>query len=293
MKIGCHVSMASPLYLEGSVKEALSYKAEAMMIYTGPPQNTIRKPISQMHVEEMHALLKENKIPVENVIVHAPYIINLANTIDLEKSQWAAEFLKQEIDRVAAIGAKTLVLHPGSHVKAGEEVGIKKIIEGLDLAMKQDQGVCIALETMAGKGSELGYTFEQLKQIIDGVEHPKWVGVCLDTCHIHDAGYDLQDFDSVLNEFDEIIGLDKLFVMHINDSKNERGARKDRHANIGSGFIGFDLLNRIVHHPRLEHVIKILETPYIEGHAPYKAEIEMLRKGEYNKNLEDIVKAGI
>lgn len=293
MKIGSHVSMASPLYLEGSVKEALSYNANAMMIYTGPPQNTLRKPVLELHVKEMHELLKEHDIPLENVIVHAPYIINLANTVDLEKSRWAAEFLKQEIDRAAAIGIKTLVLHPGSHVKAGEDAGIRQIITGLNAAVYEDKGVRIALETMAGKGSELGCTFEQLKQIIEGADHPEFIGVCLDTCHIHDAGYDLRDFDAVLNEFDRIIGLDKLFVMHINDSKNVRGARKDRHANIGYGEIGFDVLNQIVHHPRLSEVVKILETPYLDGHAPYKAEIEMLRSGTFYENLEEIVKAGI
>lgn len=293
MKIGSHVSMASPLYLEGSVKEALSYHANAFMIYTGPPQNTIRKPVADLHIKEMHALLEKQGIPLENIIVHAPYIINLANTIDLEKRKWAAEFLKQEIERVAAIGAKILVLHPGSHVKAGEEVGINQIIQGLNFALHEDRGVRIALETMAGKGSELGCTFEQLAKIIQGVDHPERIGVCLDTCHIHDAGYDLHDFDAVLDDFDRILGLDKLFVMHINDSKNSLGARKDRHANIGLGEIGFEVLNQIVHHPQLEGIVKILETPYIDGHAPYKEEIEMLKNGIFNENLVKIIKAGV
>lgn len=292
MKLGCHVSMSSPLYLEGSAQEALSYGANALMIYTGPPQNTLRKPTNALHIEEMHELLQKNNIPLENVIVHAPYIINLANTIDLEKNKWSVEFLKQEIDRVASIGAKILVLHPGSHVKAGEEVGIAQIIKGLNEATQQDKGVRIALETMCGKGSELGYTFEQLSQIMKGVDHPELFGVCLDTCHIHDGGYDLSDFESILNDFDTLIGLNDLLVMHINDSKNVRGAKKDRHANIGLGEIGFELLNKIVHHPSLKEVVKILETPYIDGHAPYKAEIEMFQSETFKENLEDIVKAG-
>ena len=286
MIIGSHVSMAGKEMLLGSVKEALSYGANTFMFYTGAPQSTARKPISQLRVDEAKELMKENGIDINNVVVHAPYIINLGNTIKEETYELAVRFLKEEIQRCEAIGATRLVLHPGSHVKAGEEVGLDKIVEGLNEVLTDSQNVKIALETMAGKGSELGRTFEQIKYIIDHVEKSHLLGVCLDTCHIHDAGYDLSDFDTILNEFDRIIGLNRLLVVHVNDSKNVRGAHKDRHENIGYGYIGFDNLCKVVHHPKLKDVPKILETPYIEKIAPYKEEIEMLKNQTYNKGLK-------
>lgn len=290
MKIGSHVSMSAPAYLEGAVKEALSYNATALMIYTGAPQNTRRKDISEMRVEEAHALMSENGIDINDVIIHAPYIINLANTQKPETFELATEFLSQELRRVEEIGASILVLHPGSHVSAGEQVGLDRIVEGLDIVLKEPTTVKIALETMAGKGSELGVSFEQIRYIIDHVEHPEYLYVCMDTCHIHDAGYDVSDFDAILDEFDEIIGLDKLVVMHINDSKNPQEAHKDRHENIGYGHIGFDSLNYIVNHPRVAHLVKILETPYVDGVAPYKKEIEMLKDqafDDWKQNKEE------
>ncbi|MEE0966502.1 MAG: deoxyribonuclease IV [Bacilli bacterium] len=286
MIIGSHVSMAGKEMLLGSVKEALSYGANTFMFYTGAPQSTARKPISQLRVDEAKELMKENGIDINNVVVHAPYIINLGNTIKEETYELAVRFLKEEIQRCEAIGATRLVLHPGSHVKAGEEVGLDKIVEGLNEVLTDSQNVKIALETMAGKGSELGRTFEQIKYIIDHVEKSHLLGVCLDTCHIHDAGYDLSDFDTILNEFDRIIGLNRLLVVHVNDSKNVRGAHKDRHENIGYGYIGFDNLCKVVHHPKLKDVPKILETPYIEKIAPYKEEIEMLKNQTFNKGLK-------
>lgn len=286
MIIGSHVSMAGKEMLLGSVKEALSYGANTFMFYTGAPQSTARKPISQLRVDEAKELMKENGIDINNVVVHAPYIINLGNTIKEETYELAVRFLKEEIQRCEAIGATRLVLHPGSHVKAGEEVGLDKIVEGLNEVLTDSQNVKIALETMAGKGSELGRTFEQIKYIIDHVEKSHLLGVCLDTCHIHDAGYDLSDFDIILNEFDRIIGLNRLLVVHVNDSKNVRGAHKDRHENIGYGYIGFDNLCKVVHHPKLKDVPKILETPYIEKIAPYKEEIEMLKNQTFNKGLK-------
>ena len=254
MIIGSHVSMSGKDMLLGSVKEALSYGANTFMFYTGAPQNTRRKAISELRVEEAKALMKENNIDLKNIVVHAPYIINLAN--------------------------------PGSHVKAGEEVGLQQIIKGLNEVLKDTpyQGK-IALETMAGKGSELGKTFEEINYLISHCDYPEKLGVCLDTCHIHDAGYDLSNFDAILDEFDQVIGLDRLLVVHLNDSKNVKGAHKDRHANLGLGEIGFDILNGIAHNERIKDVPKILETPYIDGKAPYKEEIDMLKNQEF-RNIE-------
>jgi deoxyribonuclease-4 len=286
MIIGSHVSMSGKDMLLSSVKEALSYGANTFMFYTGAPQNTNRKPISELKVEEAKQLMEENGIDMNNVVVHAPYIINLGNTIKKETYDLAVRFLKEEIHRCEAIGAKRLVLHPGAHVKAGEDVGLDKIVEGLNEVLDKNQTVKIALETMAGKGTELGKTFEQLQYIIEHVERNELLGVCLDTCHIHDAGYDLSDFDQILDEFDRTIGLDRLLVVHVNDSKNVRGAHKDRHENIGYGYIGFDILNSIVHSPRIKDVPIILETPYIEGNAPYKEEIEMFKTQTFNNGLK-------
>jgi deoxyribonuclease-4 len=272
--------------LLGSVKEALSYNATTFMFYTSAPQNTRRKPISELKVEEAKALMEEHHISLDNLVVHAPYIINLANTIKKETYELAVSFLKTEIERVEAIGASRLVLHPGSHVKAGEEAGLQSIIDGLNEVLSPDQNVKILLETMAGKGSELGTTFEQLAYIIEHVELSDKLGICLDTCHLHDAGYDLTDFDHILDMVDETIGLDRVLAIHINDSKNVQGAHKDRHENIGYGEIGFETLNKIVHNPRLKDVPKILETPYIDGKAPYKEEIEMFENNTFNDTLK-------
>ncbi|MCD7893436.1 MAG: deoxyribonuclease IV [Erysipelotrichaceae bacterium] len=286
MIIGSHVSMKGKDMLYGAVKEALSYDANTFMFYTGAPQNTFRKPINQLKIKEAKALMNENNIDIDKVVVHAPYIINLANTIKSETFDLAVRFLKEEINRCEAIGISRMVLHPGSHVKAGEQVGLDKIVEGLNMVLEQNQHVHIALETMAGKGSELGYSFDQLKYIIEHTTYNKLLGVTIDTCHMHDAGYDLTKFDDILAEFDELIGIDKILVVHVNDSKNPIGSHKDRHENIGYGYIGFDTLNTIVHHPLLKDVPKILETPYIDEHAPYKEEIDMFRKQKFNETLK-------
>ncbi len=285
MKIGSHVSMSAPDYILGSVKEALSYNANALMLYTGAPQNTRRKPMNQLKIKEAFSLMEENGIAKSSVIVHAPYIINLANCFKPETFELGVDFLRQEIERVKELEATILVLHPGSHVKAGEEKGLEKIVEGLDLAMENIGNVQIAIETMAGKGSEIGYDFHHIRYLIDHTKYSEHIKVCMDTCHLHDAGFDLSDFDAVLDSFDEIVGLDRLVCMHINDSKNVRGAKKDRHANIGFGEIGFDVLNEIVHNPRVEDVVKILETPFVNGHAPYKYEIEMLKESTFDSSL--------
>ena len=284
MIIGSHLSMSGKEMLLGSVKEALSYGANTFMFYTGAPQNTARKPIDQLRIEEAKELMKENGIEIDNVVVHAPYIINLANTTKPETFELAVSFLKQE--RCKAIGATRLVLHPGAHVGAGSQIGLERIVEGLNEATKDCGNVKIALETMAGKGSECGRTFDELQYIIENVDNNECLGVCMDTCHLHDAGFDLTKFDDILTEFDQKIGLERLLVVHVNDSKNECGASKDRHENIGYGHIGFDTLNMIVHHDKLKSVPKILETPYIEKIAPYKEEIEMFRTQTFNPRLK-------
>lgn len=280
--------------LLASSKEAASYGANTFMIYTGAPQNTRRKPIEELNIEAGLQHMKDNGM--SNIVVHAPYIINLGNTTKPETFALGVDFLQKEVERTAAIGSTQIVLHPGAHVGAGAEAGIQKIVEGLNEVLTQDFPVQIALETMAGKGSECGRTFDELAQIIDGVSNNHRLSICLDTCHIHDAGYDIvNDFDEVLNQFDKIIGIDRLKVLHINDSKNVRGAAKDRHENIGFGEIGFDALQYVVHHPQLTDIPKILETPFVgvdakSKQAPYKYEIEMLRSKTFNPEAIDALR---
>lgn len=285
--IGSHVGYKKDSGLVGSVKEALSYNANTFMFYTGAPQNTKRLPIDLEKVKEAEQLMKDNKIAKENVIVHAPYIINLA-TDDLEKREFSCNFLKEEIKRVETLGFSYLVLHPGSHVGAGTDKGIQNIADSLNKIIDKDTKVVILLETMAGKGTEVGKNFEELESIISKIKQKENIGVCLDTCHINDAGYDLNYFDNVLDSFDKIIGLDKLKCIHVNDSKNIMGSHKDRHENIGYGHIGFDNLINIIYNKRLDNIPMILETPYIDKtYPPYKYEIEMIRTKKFNKNLID------
>ncbi len=293
MLLGSHVSMSGKEMLLASSKEAASYGANTFMIYTGAPQNTRRKPIDELNIEAGLAHMKENGI--NNIVVHAPYIINLGNTTKPETFALGVDFLQKEVERTAAIGATQIVLHPGAHVGAGADAGIQKIIEGLNEVLSSDYPVQIALETMAGKGSECGKTFEELAQIFDGVKNNDRLSVCMDTCHIHDAGYDVvNDFDGVLNHFDHLVGIDRLKVLHINDSKNICGAAKDRHENIGFGEIGFEALQYVVHHPQLINIPKILETPFVgvdakSKKAPYKMEIEMLRSKTFDPNALELL----
>ena len=283
--IGSHVSFNKDTQMIGSIEEALSYKANTFMFYTGAPQNTMRCNINIELLNKAKLLLQDNNIDINNLVVHAPYIINLAN---INNYEFNVNFLKQEIKRVELLGVKYLVLHPGSHVGLGVEAGINNIIKALNEV--NNTSVIICLETMAGKGTELGKKFQELKQIIDGINNKDNIGVCLDTCHINDAGYDLNNFDEVLNEFDNIIGLNKLKVVHINDSKNIINSHKDRHENIGYGTIGFDNLIKIIYHEKLKDVPKILETPYIEKKAPYLFEIEMIKNKTFNNHLiEDVI----
>ena len=289
LKIGSHVSMSGKKMLLAASEEAVSYGANTFMIYTGAPQNTRRKKIEDLNIEAGRLHMQENGIT--EIVVHAPYIINIANTTNPATFELGVNFLRTEIERTEALGAKQIVLHPGAHVGAGTEIGIKRIIEGLNEVLTGKEDLQIALETMAGKGSECGKTFEELASIIDGVTHNEKLSICFDTCHTHDAGYNIvEDFDGVLDEFDRIIGIDKLKVLHVNDSKNSKGAAKDRHENIGYGHIGFEALMKIVHHPQLMEIPKILETPYVgedkkDKKAPYKYEIEMLRDRTFNSNL--------
>ena len=294
--IGSHVSFTKEEGLLGSVKEALSYKENTFMFYTGAPQNTVRGKIDEEKTNEAIQLMKENNIDINDVIIHAPYIVNLANNKDIDKFNFAVNFLKQELQRAQTLGIKKIVLHPGSHVGLGVKEGLNNIINGLNLVLDEEKGPIICLETMAGKGTELGKTFEEIKTIIDGVKNNQRLLVCLDTCHLNDAGYDVTNFDNLLKEFDKIIGLNKIGCIHINDSKNEKGAHKDRHENIGLGKIGFENLIKIIYSKNLKEVPKILETPYISmdggkdrTYPPYKFEIEMIKNKIYNpKLLEDI-----
>ena len=287
--IGSHVKFNKDEQLIASVKEAISYKCNAFMFYTGAPQNTNRSEINDFKTIEALNLMKDNGIDIKNVIVHAPYIINLANPKNLD---FSVEFLKQELERVDRLGVKYMVLHPGSHVGLGIDEGINNISLGLNRVLESYSGnVMILLETMAGKGSEVGVNFNELKRIIDKVNYSNRIGICLDTCHLNDAGYDISKFDEVLDSFDEIIGLEKIKCVHVNDSKNIVNSHKDRHENIGLGTIGFDTLINVLYNERLANVPKILETPYINGdYPPYKFEIEMIRNKEFNNNLiEDII----
>ncbi|GAJ99124.1 LOW QUALITY PROTEIN: endonuclease IV [Geomicrobium sp. JCM 19055] len=277
--------------LLGSSEEATSYGASAMMIYTGAPQNTRRKAIEELNIEAGRAHMKENGI--EELVVHAPYIINIGNSVKPETFDLGVRFLRSEIERTDALGGKQIVLHPGAHVGEGADKGIAKIIEGLNEVIDPNQNVNIALETMAGKGSECGRSFDELAQIIDGVTHNEKLTICFDTCHVHDAGYDLvHNFDGVMEQFDSIMVLDRLAVLHVNDSKNPQGARKDRHENLGFGHIGFDALNYIVHHEIVKDVPKILETPYVgeekkDKRPPYRFEINMLKEASFDEQVKD------
>lgn len=294
--IGSHVSMKGKQMLLGAAEEAISYGSNTFMIYTGAPQNTRRKPIEEMNIDTGQALMTENNLAVSDMVVHAPYIINLGNTIKKENYAFAVEFMKEEIRRAEALGATQMTMHPGAHVGAGPDLAIEQIAQGLNDIFHEEQTLQIALETMAGKGTEIGRSFEELAQIIDKIKLQDKVSVTLDTCHAHDAGYQIRDdFDKVLDEFDRLIGLDKLKVIHVNDSKNVQGAGKDRHANVGFGEIGFESLNYIVHHPKLVSIPKILETPFVgedkkNKKAPYKHEIRMFKEQTFNPQLlEDIM----
>ncbi len=287
--IGSHVKMSKQnKYLLGALEETKSYNANTFMIYTGAPQNTKRVPTDNFFIEEFHNNIKKYNIDVDNLIIHAPYIINLGNTIKRSTYELGVEFLIKEIKRAEEIGIKIIVLHPGAAVGAKSINALNQIIKGLNKILTYSKNTKIALETMAGKGTEVGINFQQLKYIIDNIneEHQNKIGVCWDTCHMHDAGYDLENnLENIITDFEEKIGLNKLFVFHINDSKNPINSHKDRHQNIGYGYIKFDTLNKIVHHKKFKNIPKILETPYVNGAPYYKEEIENF----VNKKFKDFL----
>lgn len=296
--IGSHVSMNGKDMFLGSAKEADSYGENVFMVYTGAPQNTVRKPINKLNGDAGKAYMKDHGL--QEVVVHAPYIINLGNTLKPQNFTFGIQFLQEEIKRAEAIGAKQIVLHPGAHVGAGPQKAIAQIAKGLNEVITSDQKVQIALETMAGKGTEVGITFEQLAEIIDKVTDNDKLSVTFDTCHTSDAGYDIKNnFDGVLNEFDHVIGIDRLKVIHLNDSKNEQGSHKDRHQIIGLGTIGFETLNYIAHHEQLTNVPKIMETPILKDETdkkikynPHGYEVAMLKRQQFNPNIIADMKAG-
>ena len=288
--IGSHVSYKNNMGLLGSVKEAISYGANTFMFYTGAPQNTMRGEINDKLTSEALELMKENNMDISKVIVHAPYIVNLAN---MNNFDFSVSFLRKEVERCNILGVKYLVLHPGSAVNCSREEAINNISDGLNLILDNDYDVTILLETMAGKGNEIGRSFEELKSIIDKVKFKDKIGVCMDTCHLNDAGYDISNFDDILDLFDKVIGIDKIGCIHVNDSKNDMGSHKDRHENIGFGNLGFDNLINIIYNSRLEGIPKILETPYVtkddnskeREYPPYKYEIEMIKNKVFDNDL--------
>ena len=296
--IGSHVSMKGKEMLLGSAQEAAQYGENVFMIYTGAPQNTRRKSIEDLNIPAAKTFMAAHE--QREIVVHAPYVVNLGNTAKPANFQFAISFLTAEVQRAAALGAKQIVLHPGAHVGAGAPAAIAQIAQGLDTILTAAESpVQIALETMAGKGTEVGRSFEELAAIIDATPHNDQLSVCFDTCHTSDAGYAIAaDFDGVLNESDHVIGLDRLKVVHLNDSKNPQGSHKDRHTNIGLGTLGFDVLNAVAHHPQLTTVPKIMETPVIgpdrkHGVNPHGYEVAMLKHQQFNPDLEADVLAGV
>ena len=289
--IGSHVGFNKNTQLLGSLEEALSYKANCFMFYTGAPQNTARYPILDGLTLEAYQKMKEEHIDLSKIIVHAPYIINLCNEDNFE---FSTRFLTEELERVNALGVKCLVLHPGSHIGLGVEKGLDNIVKGLNIALfnvRDNNNVTILLETMAGKGSEIGSKLEEIKYIIDHIEDKNHIGVCLDTCHLNDAGYDISKFDDYLDKFDKEIGVNRIGCIHINDSKNELSSHKDRHENIGFGTIGFNNLMNVIYNEKLDNIPKILETPYVDKeYPPYKYEIEMIRNKKFDENLIEKIK---
>ncbi|MDR2827917.1 MAG: deoxyribonuclease IV [Acholeplasmatales bacterium] len=286
--IGSHVGLTSPDYYLGSVREALSYNANAFMIYTRSPQRSYSIPLENLKEKEGKELLESNgSIDVNNIVVHAPYILNFASDDEIKRN-FAFELLSDEINRTAYLNINKIVLHPGNATNLNREQSLAWVIEGLNKVIENTKNcnVRILLETMAGKGTEVGIKFEELKYIIDGINNKERIGVCIDTCHMSDAGYDvLNNFDKVLDEFDKVVGISYIKCIHLNDSLNAVSSHKDRHANIGYGYLGFDCLMKIAYNEKLSNIPKILETPYIKGVAPYKYEIEMLR----DKKFKEIV----
>lgn len=273
--IGRHCLVRNPYYLPGAVEEALSYSANSLMIYLGAPQNSFRQPLEILKVSSFKKILKNNNLDIKNVIVHGSYLINLANTLNQKVFDYSVRLLREEIKRIEKIGLKFIVLHPGSSSGVNFEKACLQIAKGLNLVLEKNHKIFIALETMSGKGNELGVNFNQLKLIIDNVNLKQKVGICWDTCHLYSAGYDIKkNLEKIIKEFDEIIGLNKLWVIHLNDSIFPLDSKKDRHENIGYGQIGWKALKKIVHHPQFKNIPKLLETP--RKRESFKEEIKRL-----------------
>lgn len=288
MIIGSHVSFGKDQLL-ASAQTAVSFGANTFMFYTGAPQNTIRAELKRDITEKAWEYMKENNIDINNVICHAPYIINLANKEKIESWNFSISFLKNEIKRITEMGVNYIVVHPGNALKLDREEALSNIALALNYIIDEDTKPMILLETMAGKGSECGINIYELKSILNKVNLKDKVGICLDTCHLNDSGVDIAKFDEYLSVFDSEIGLDKVKCVHVNDSKNVIGSKKDRHANIGFGTIGFDNLLNVIYNPKLKDVPKILETPYIGEFPPYKFEIAMIKSKKFNPSLESDV----
>ena len=288
MIIGSHVSFGKDPLL-GAAKIAVSYGANTFMFYTGAPQNTIRVEIKSDITSKAHNYMKENNIDINNVICHAPYIINLANKEKIESWNFSISFLKNEIRRITEMGVGYIVVHPGNALKLDRMMALENIADAINYIIDVETKPMLLLETMAGKGSECGINIYELKEILSKINLKDKVGICLDTCHLNDSGVDIAKFDDYLVEFAKEIGLNKIKCVHVNDSKNVIGSHKDRHANIGLGTIGFDNLINVIYNPKLKDVPKILETPYIGEYPPYKLEIDMIKNKKFNPNLEEDV----
>ncbi|MDR0348325.1 MAG: deoxyribonuclease IV [Tannerella sp.] len=278
-KIGCHLSASKGFFAMG--KEAVRIGANTFQFFTRNPRGGSAKAIDEKDVEAFSALAKENGI--SQIVAHAPYTLN-ACAADPGIRKFAEETMLDDLRRMEYVPGNYYNFHPGSHVKQGVDTGIELIAALLNKMLRPEQKTIVLLETMAGKGSEVGRTFEELRLIIDKVELNHLIGVCFDTCHVFDAGYDLVNrLDDVMEEFDRVIGLNRLYAVHLNDSKNTQGSHKDRHAKIGEGHIGLDAIARIINHPALKHLPFNLETPNeLDG---YEAEIKLL-KGLYKEETE-------
>ena len=283
--IGSHVGFNKEEQLLGALKQSLNYGSNTFMFYTGAPQNTLRYPINDGLTFKALELMKQENINPKNLIVHAPYIVNLGNKRNQNNYQFSINFLIQECERCEQLFIDKLVLHPGSHVGCGVDEAIIAISNGLNQILNCTE-ITILLETMAGKGTEIGGNFNEIKRIIDNIDKKDQIGICLDTCHLNDAGYNINNFDKILDELDSLNLLDKVKCIHINDSINPINSHKDRHANIGYGTLGFNNIINIIYNKRLENIPKILETPYINEYPPYKYEIEMIKNKKFNSNLE-------
>lgn len=272
LNIGCHLSAAKGY--ENMGREALKINANTFAFFTRNPRGGKSKALDTEDVKKLLAIAGENSFG--KLVAHAPYTLNPCSK-DQKVRDFAYIAMSEDLERMEHTPGNYYNFHPGSHVGQGAEAGIQMIADLLNRVLKPDQSTIVLLETMAGKGSEIGGTFEELAAIIDKVECKDKIGVCMDTCHVSDAGYDItNNLEGVLEEFDRVVGLDKLYAMHINDSLNPVGAHKDRHAKIGEGHLGTDAIVRVITHPKLKHLPFILETPNeLEGYAQ---EIAMLRE---------------